>query len=554
MKSKHLLNGQRFDDESNITYKVPTNRLEKRQMDDSRLGVVDVIDFEASSTIEMIVDFIRHHQEKQVPRLEELKNYYDTNNNIKFRPPKPNNRADNRIASDFAKFDVEFKKGVIAGNPIEYTGKDKIIQRINEFSEQNNEDFHNGNMIVDALIYGRAYELTHRDEYFNEAVNKLDPRQTFVIYDTSMDEHSICGVRYFPITFNRQTDIHVEVYANDGFVYTYIAEKEDLDSLVLDERKQHYFDAVPVNEWQLNTERKSDYENILDNIDAYDLSQSEMANFMQDNSEALLVIKGNPDTFRKEDGSLDTDGLDYSVKNRFLVLGDRKIYEDAGRTTAGADPDAEYLVKEYDTQGVEAYNDRLVADILRFTHLIDFTDENMGGNQSGIGFRFKSWGSENDRVNKERMIEKALRRRLRLIAYSWSISETLNPKNFMERAKNFISYYPQEDRQQQLYEAVNEVEVKFTPNVPQSDVEIMNVISGMNGIVSKQTIYEMAKQLTGVDAEEEASRKDEEKEEQNPYSDSESQNHQAYLDKLLYGDQDEPSTEEDREAGADDGD
>lgn len=44
--------------------------------------------------------------------------------------------------------------------------------------------------------------------------------------------------------------------------------------------------------------------------------------------------------------------------------------------------------------------------MLRFTSLIDFTDENIGSNQSGIGFRFKGWGSDNDRKNKERMVKK----------------------------------------------------------------------------------------------------------------------------------------------------
>ncbi|MFM2490836.1 phage portal protein [Enterococcus avium] len=47
-------------------------------------------------------------------------------------------------------------------------------------------------------------------------------------------------------------------------------------------------------------------------------------------------------------------------------------------------------------------------------------------NQSGIGFRFKGWGSDNDRKNKERMIKKAIMRRLRLLTYSWSIKKILH--------------------------------------------------------------------------------------------------------------------------------
>lgn len=200
------------------------------------------------------------------------------------------------------------------------------------------------------------------------------------------------------------------------------------------------------------------------------------------------MIKGNPDTFKKADGTLDKEGVDYAQKSRMLILGDKKANGDG---TQGAEPDAKYLIKEYDVQGIEAYNDRTVADILQFSKLVDFTDENMGGNQSGVGFRFKGWNSDNDRKNKERMITKALMRRLRLLAYSWSIKDNL-----------------ESDNHENLYDLVNDIVIKFTPNVPQSDKEVMEVIKGMDGLVSDQTIYEMAERLTGVSAEEESKRVD----------------------------------------------
>ena len=63
----------------------------------------------------------------------------------------------------------------------------------------------------------------------------------------------------------------------------------------------------------------------------------------------------------------------------------------------------------------------------------------------------------------------------------------------------------------QLYNKVNDIQILFTPNVPQSDEEIMNVIKGMLGIVSEETLCEMAERLTGVSAEEELKRVNKEK-------------------------------------------
>ncbi|WP_430600911.1 SPP1 family phage portal protein [Enterococcus sp. DIV0008] len=501
-----LLGKKRFDEEANLVYKVPVSQLPKIDMLDKRTGTIsECIDFKHEDMWKMIVGFIKHHRERQVPRLKELKRYLNADNNIKRRPNKPDGRADNRIASDFANFIVSFKQGVLLGNPISYNGDQVIVERINRFASESNEDYHNQLMSRDAFGLGRAYEWVGRDEYGKETIAKFDAEQTFVIYDNTKDRNSICGVHYFVEKFLDKSFTRIELYTNCGYNYYFTAKDDDLENAVLDENGavQSYFDTVQINEWPNNEERTSDFEHVMDSIDAYDLSRSEMANFQQDSSEAYLVIKGNPDTADDEEG--DNSKLEVfkaMMQARMLVLGDKKIYDN---NVAGAEPDAYYLKKEYDVAGMEANDSRTVADILRFTSLIDFTDENIGSNQSGIGFRFKGWGSDNDRKNKERMVKKAIMRRLRLLTHSWSIKDGLDkPRGLIDTVKAF--FVSDEKQQEQLYNKVNEIQIQFTPNVPQSDEEIMKVIAGMVGIVSDQTLCEMAERLTGVPFEEELKR------------------------------------------------
>lgn len=501
-----LLSKKRFDDEANLIYKVPVSQLPKREMLNQRTGEIEqLIDFEHVEVWKMIVSFIRHHQTKQVPRLQQLKRYMLADNNIKYRPSKPEGRADNRIASDFANFVVSFKLGVLLGNPLKYSGDKTIAKQINAFASQANEDYHNQLMGRDMFGLGRAYEWIGRDEYGKETLAKFDPEQTFVIYDNTKDRNSVCGVHYYKEEFLDKSWTRIELYTNSGFNYYFIAENDDLENARIEDdgTAESYFDSVQVNEWINNEERLSDFERVLDSIDAYDLSRSEMANFQQDSSEAYLVIKGNPDTADDEEG--DNSKLEVfkaMMQARMLVLGDKKIYDN---NVAGTEPDAYYLKKEYDVAGMEANDSRTVADILRFTSLIDFTDENIGSNQSGIGFRFKGWGSDNDRKNKERMVKKAIMRRLRLLTHSWSIKDELNrPQGLIDTVKAF--FISDEKQQENLYNKVNEIQIQFTPNVPQSDEEIMNVIAGMVGIVSDQTLCEMAERLTGVPFEEELNR------------------------------------------------
>lgn len=505
-QNTQLLGQQRFDEEANLVYKVPVSQLPKIDMLDQQTGEVsEFIDFKHEDMWKMIVGFIKHHRERQVPRLKELKRYLNADNNIKRRPNKPDGRADNRIASDFANFIVSFKQGVLLGNPISYNGDQVIVERINRFASESNEDYHNQLMSRDAFGLGRAYEWVGRDEYGKETIAKFDAEQTFVIYDNTKDRNSICGVHYFVETFLDKSFTRIELYTNCGYNYYFTAKDDDLENAVLDEdgEVQSYFDTVQINEWINNEERTSDFEHVMDSIDAYDLSRSEMANFQQDSSEAYLVIKGNPDTADDQEGDNSKLAVFKAMMQaRMLVLGDKKIYDN---NVAGAEPDAYYLKKEYDVAGMEANDSRTVADILRFTSLIDFTDENIGSNQSGIGFRFKGWGSDNDRKNKERMVKKAIMRRLRLLTHSWSIKDELNrPQGLIDTVKAF--FVSDEKQQDQLYNKVNEIQIQFTPNVPQSDEEIMSVIAGMIGIVSDQTLCEMAERLTGVPFEEELKR------------------------------------------------
>ncbi|WP_430610691.1 SPP1 family phage portal protein [Enterococcus sp. DIV0340] len=505
-----FLSKKRFNDEANLVYKVPVSQLPKIEMLNQRTDQIEqLIDFTHEDVWKMIVEFIRHHQEKQVPRLKQLKRYMLADNNIKYRPKKPDGRADNRIANDFANFIVSFKLGVLLGNPLKYSGDKAIAERINTFASQSNEDYHNQLMGRDMFGLGRAYEWIGRDEYGKETLAKFDSEQTFVIYDNTIDRNSICGVHYYKEKLLDKSWTRIELYTNSGFNYYLIAENDDLEHANLEDDGivESYFDTVQINEWINNEERLSDFERVLDSIDAYDLSRSEMANFQQDSSEAYLVIKGNPDTAGDEDG--DNSKLEVfkaMMQARMLVLGDKKIYDN---NVTGTEPNAYYLKKEYDVAGMEANDSRTVADILRFTSLIDFTDENIGSNQSGIGFRFKGWGSDNDRKNKERMVKKAIMRRLRLLTHSWSIKDELDkPQGLIDTVKAF--FISDEKQQEQLYNKVNEIQIQFTPNVPQSDEEIMKVIAGMVGIVSDQTLCEMAERLTGVPFEEELKRLKEE--------------------------------------------
>ena len=474
-----FLKGRRFDENANRQFMMTIEDFE-------------TIEFESQKWIARLKNFVGTHRAEQLDRLKELKRYYLADNNIKYRDEKSDKySADNRIASDWAKYITVFEQGYMLGNPVEYKNENAEIQAlIDNFSKQNNEQDHNVAIKTDLAIYGRAYELlnTFKDEDESVWVKlyRMNPEQTFVIYDDSYEQRSLMAVNYYSISYgNGHKRDFVKVYTDDA-IYEYVDDNQEADTLRLKEKSEHFFNGVPVNEFSNNTDRTGAFEAVLDSIDAYDLSQSELANFQQDSNEALLVISGNPftgvdDKDFLEDGRINPNGrlaVSQSFKKaKILVLDDNPI-------PGGSSPSAHYLIKSYDTAGAEAYKERLVNDILRFTFTPDTTDSNFAGTQSGEAMKYKMMAADNYRGKQELLFEKGLMRRLRLAVNIWKIKGNDSGN----------------------YNLINQTDIVFTPNLPQNDNELVAIVKNLYGVVSEQTIVEILERVTGVNAETELKR------------------------------------------------
>lgn len=474
-----FLKGRRFDENANRQFMMTIEDFE-------------TIEFESQKWIARLKNFVGTHRAEQLDRLKELKRYYLADNNIKYRDEKSDKySADNRIASDWAKYITVFEQGYMLGNPVEYKNENEEIQAlIDNFSKQNNEQDHNVAIKTDLAIYGRAYELlnTFKDEDESVWVKlyRMNPEQTFVIYDDSYEQRSLMAVNYYSISYgNGHKRDFVKVYTDDA-IYEYVDDNQEADTLRLKEKSEHFFNGVPVNEFSNNADRTGAFEAVLDSIDAYDLSQSELANFQQDSNEALLVISGNPftgvdDKDFLEDGRINPNGrlaVSQSFKKaKILVLDDNPI-------PGGSSPSAHYLIKSYDTSGAEAYKERLVNDILRFTFTPDTTDSNFAGTQSGEAMKYKMMAADNYRGKQELLFEKGLMRRLRLAVNIWKIKGNDSGN----------------------YNLINQTDIVFTPNLPQNNNEMVAIVKNLYGVVSEQTIVEILERVTGVNAETELKR------------------------------------------------
>lgn len=502
--SVNMLSGRRFALTARQEYRYPQALFDQVKNDPAALGKV-------------ATTFISDHYQNQVPRIMTLERYYEGDNDIHYwNSQKKPSQADNRIATGFPAYITNIRVGYRFGNPLKYeynapdgagaTAGNDLMEAISDFNTSNDEPYHEKVLGKNTSVTGRAYELLYVGEGETEpSLRAIDPLNAFVVYDTTVEQHSLFGVYYYVsdiLGVGKQ--FYVTVYT-DTQMYTYEPVSGPGATLVPQSTDEHFFGAVPLTEFINSDERMGDWEAKLDEIDARDKSLSEMANSQEDFNNAILMITGdfatdnevqkdiNGDPLKDENGALKytKKPLGISAHDNYLWLKPSVTFDMNG-APATNQPNAQYLTKQ--TNGAEWLNylSKLDGDIHKDTNTPDTSDQSFSANASGVAMAYKLWGSDQERVIQESLFLRGLMRRLRLLANYWQkkaeVSAASNPNN---------------------------IQVTFTPNMPKNNAEAVTEITALANVkaVSDETIQSMAEAVTGVKPEEEQKRLKEESDE-----------------------------------------
>lgn len=499
--SIHMLTGARFNFNANQRYSMPADEWESVKDDAS--GMHDIIQW-----------FVKDFYNNQLPRIITLERYYQGDNDIKFwDSTKSPARADNRVASGLPRYITNIRLGYQFGNPLKFgysNPKDEddsgseLMDKIDQFNARVDEEYHEKVMGKNLNNTGRAYELLYIKEGTHDPVLKpIDPANCFVVYDTTIEQHSLFAVRFYLNNFMDKTTYYIDVYTDEKIIH-FKSEDDLFGEYELLWEEEHFLSSVPITEYQLNDERLGAWEPKLDEIDAYDKSLSEMANSQEDFSNSILVISGDVDMGDDEpEPLLDPNGEQVTDKNgnaisviksvdpsdRIMFLKPSIINNSAGGVTV-IPTNAEYLVKELNATDWKIYVDRLLADVHKDTNTPDVTDENFAANASGVAMSYKLWGNDQERAVQESLYTRGLMRRLRLLAGYWNLLKDDEQGN----------------------DDVENVKITFTPNLPKNNAEIVANMQSLSstGDFSAETMQEMGSEITGIPATQEAQRLEEE--------------------------------------------
>lgn len=515
-----------FDLEANRQYQVP-------------ISFFNSIKDNPMQLYETAYKFIRHHVDRQVPRLKELMKYYLADTKIKSWAGSPNpDNTHNRVSTGFARYITNIRVGYFMGNDVQYKivtddDSEKQLSKtldnlITHYNDSSNTPYIDEMLKKDLSITGRAYDLVYvnaGETTLNLA--KVDPTTCFVVYDDSIKAQPLFAVRYYQTgVLDELLQENYEIYT-DSMIYRYHSDgglpqtNSPVNNAVLDSAEPHFFERVPLTEYKNNDERIGDWEPEIDQMDALDKAISTMANFQEDFNDAAMVATGRFANKTKPVYEMDDRGnIKVGKDGKPIVLVPPKPIIDPkhhmfylepyiartglseGQRTV-VTPTLQYVTKQYDSAGWSTYTNFLINEIHKYTNTPNVNDPNFASNASGVAMSYKLWGSDQERKIQEALYKRSLRARISACIAYW----------------NKINALPGEN---DISVLADMVKPNFDPNLPKNDEEtaqLVQTLSGIPGLESMKSLREITQRITGVSPDDEQQRIDDEADEEAKKSD-----------------------------------
>ncbi|MDX5476490.1 MAG: phage portal protein [Bacillaceae bacterium] len=346
---------------------------------------------------QLIKDAIKKHK-LELPRLQKLHNYYIGQNEaiLNRKLPDPH-KPNNKIVTVYPKTIVDTVVGFLAAHPLSYISKsnnEKFLDDLRLVNYINNEEDTNAEIIKSFSIFGKCYELHYTDTQGRIRYNYYSPLEMYV----EMDKHDIkFGIRHWEERLDENTKvIKVEAYDSDG-MYRFISHDNGdtftLDNSENDYQKEHYYGEAPICVYLNNEEEKGDFESFIPMIDSLDLMLSDSANELESWVNSYLLLAGYKGTTPEDLAKMKQDGI--------LLLDDIA--------------QAKFLTKETHTEFQQNFFETIDNLIHEQSSTPRLTSEQFSSNLSGQALGFKLFGLTTKSSVKERKMERALRKRIRLI-------------------------------------------------------------------------------------------------------------------------------------------
>lgn len=203
---------------------------------------------------------------KNSNEIDYLYQYYKGNQPILQRIKTIRPEINNKIVENHALEIVDFKKGYVFGEPVQYVrrgesdGVSEKITQLNEFMFAEDKAARDKELAEWFYICGTSYRMILPDVIIDESpfeLDTLDPRYAFVVYNNGFGKKPLMGVKYI------KTDDGKMLYS----IYTTTTYFEVEDDVVVKE-EAHVLGDIPIIEYPANSARLGAFEVVLGLLDA----------------------------------------------------------------------------------------------------------------------------------------------------------------------------------------------------------------------------------------------------------------------------------------------
>ena len=416
---------------------------------------------------DLIKGCIKEHQDG-LERMDMLYRAYKGDADI-LKRTMLNGLPNNQLVHSYPRYIVAIAAGYLVGTPVNYQAETAKLDDLLDAYKAARVDSIDSELAKDASLYGKAVELIYADEKSQVRTSALDPRSAFVVYDNTVENKAMLGVRDYQTydVSGKKAGFDVIVYTDTGeTTYHGSTITNALDATIFEEQ-EHYFGRVPMVEYFNSDDETGDFESVLTLINAYDKLQSDRLNDNEQLVQALLVITGA--RIENEPNTVDDNGDVIKGRTAGQALRQDKLLMLPDQTAK-----AEYLAKPSDGAGADILRKNLKDDIHKFSMIPDLTDENFASNASGVAMKYKLFGLEQLVMVKERWFKEALYERLLIFT------------NFLS-VKGKAKINPQD------------VEIVFKRSLPANGLEVAQMIGLLENIVPRGLLLAQVPFVTDPD-------------------------------------------------------
>lgn len=343
--------------------------------------------------------------EKNAQEIDYLYNYYKGKQPILEKTKTVRENINNIVLENNALFAVEFKKGYVFGEPIQYvqrgdTANNEVLT-LNSYMTAENKYVKDWELAEWLYICGVAPRLIISEEDNEESpfsIYNLDPRTSFVVYENGLGNKKLFGCTYVEkddgskkgtiFTKNKQY-----VFSGDiGKFSVKLATTEKNPAGI------HLFKSVPIFEYTLNKSRMGIVEIGISMFDALNNISSNDVDGLEQCVQSLVVFVNND--------------VDAETFKELMDLGAVKVKSENPSMPA----DVKLLINDLSHDETKVIYDRIYNNMLTILGIPAKNDKASGGDTGQARLLGEGWTMADERAKQDELsFKKTAKEELKLI-------------------------------------------------------------------------------------------------------------------------------------------